>query len=141
MELEMQLIRTVQGFPGGASGKEPSCQCRGHKRHKVNPWVPCRQPTRVVLPGKSLGQRSLVGYSPKGHKELYMTEQLTLSLSHSCFTKLYSFLLYKEVNQLDVYKYPLPLEPPSHPHPTPLLHHKAQSITELSSQCYTAASH
>ena len=22
------------GFPGGASGKEPACQCRRHKRHK-----------------------------------------------------------------------------------------------------------
>jgi len=26
------------------------------------------------LPGKSHGQRSLVGYSPRGHKELDMTE-------------------------------------------------------------------
>ena len=31
------------------------------------------------LPGKSHGQRSLVGYSPGGHKELDSTEQLTLS--------------------------------------------------------------
>ena len=29
------------------------------------------------LPGESHGQRSLVGYSPWGHKELDMTEQLT----------------------------------------------------------------
>ena len=28
-------------------------------------------------PGKSHGQRSLVGYSPQGCKELNMTEQLT----------------------------------------------------------------
>ena len=34
------------------------------------------QPTPVFLPGKSPGQRSLVGYSPWGHKELYMTERL-----------------------------------------------------------------
>ena len=27
------------GFPGGISGKEPSCQCRRQKRHKFNPWV------------------------------------------------------------------------------------------------------
>ena len=27
------------GMPGGASGKEPSCQCRRHKRHEFNPWV------------------------------------------------------------------------------------------------------
>ena len=32
----------------------------------------------VFLPGKSHGQRSLVGYSPRGHKESDTTEQLTL---------------------------------------------------------------
>ena len=30
---------TLSGFPGGASSKEPSCQCRRHKRYGVNPWV------------------------------------------------------------------------------------------------------
>ena len=39
-----------------------------------------RQPTPVFLPGEFHGQRSLAGYSPLGHKELDMTEQLTLSL-------------------------------------------------------------
>ena len=32
------------------------------------------QPTPVFLPGKSYGQRSLVGYSPWGHKESDMSE-------------------------------------------------------------------
>ena len=32
------------------------------------------QPTTVFLPGESHGQRSLVGYNPKGHKEWDMTE-------------------------------------------------------------------
>ena len=32
------------------------------------------QPTPVCLPGKSHGQKSLVGYSPWGLKELDMTE-------------------------------------------------------------------
>ena len=47
-----------------------------------NPWVgkiPWRrkwQPTPVLLPGKSYGWRSLVGYSPWGCKDLDMTEQL-----------------------------------------------------------------
>ena len=27
------------GFPDGASGKEPACQCRRHTRHGFNPWV------------------------------------------------------------------------------------------------------
>ena len=35
------------------------------------------QPTPVFLPERSHGQRSLVGYSPWGHKELDMTEQLS----------------------------------------------------------------
>ena len=32
------------------------------------------QPTPVFLPGKSHGQRNLVGYSPWGHKQSNMTE-------------------------------------------------------------------
>ena len=34
-----------------------------------------------TLAGKSYGQKSLVGYSPWGHKESDMTEQLDLSRS------------------------------------------------------------
>ena len=34
------------------------------------------QPTPVFLPGESHGQRSLVGYSPRGRKESGMTERL-----------------------------------------------------------------
>ena len=26
-------------FPGGTSGKEPTCHCRRHKRHRFSPWV------------------------------------------------------------------------------------------------------
>ena len=29
----------VRRFPGGASGKEPACQCRRCKRHAFIPWV------------------------------------------------------------------------------------------------------
>ena len=32
------------------------------------------QPSPVFLPGKPHGQRSLAGYSPRGHKELDVTE-------------------------------------------------------------------
>ena len=28
-----------RGFPGGANGKGPTCQCRRHERHGFNPWV------------------------------------------------------------------------------------------------------
>ena len=37
------------------------------------------QPTAVLLPRKSHGQRNLVGYSPWGHKESTTTERLTLA--------------------------------------------------------------
>ena len=38
------------------------------------PWRRKWQPTPVLLPEKFHGLRSLVGYSPWGHKELDMTE-------------------------------------------------------------------
>ena len=40
------------------------------------PWRRKGQPTPVFLPGESHGQRSLVGYSPLGHKEWDTTERL-----------------------------------------------------------------
>ena len=40
------------------------------------PWRSKWQPTPVFLPGESLRQRSLAGYSPQGYKELDMTERL-----------------------------------------------------------------
>ena len=71
-------------IPVGASdGKESACQCR---RPRFHPWIgkiPWRrewQPTWVLLPGESHGQRSPVVYSPWGHKKLDIAELLTLSL-------------------------------------------------------------
>jgi len=69
------------GFPGGVRGKDPSCQCRRHKRRGLNPWVrkiPWRrawQPTLVFFPGESPWTEEPGRlYSPWGHKELDMTE-------------------------------------------------------------------
>ena len=65
------------GFPDGASGKEPTRECR---RHRFDPWVgkiPRSrkwQPTPVFRSGKFQGQRSLVGCSPWGCKESDSTE-------------------------------------------------------------------
>ena len=73
------------GFPGGTSGKEPTCQCKRHKKHRFNPWVgkiPWRrawQPTPVFLPGESYGQMSLVGYRPSSRTELDTTEATYLT--------------------------------------------------------------
>ena len=66
------------GLPWCLSDKESVCQRR---KLRFEPWVgqmPWRrkwQPTPVFLPGKSHGQRSLVGYSPGGHKESDTTKQ------------------------------------------------------------------
>ena len=68
------FLLIYHSFPGGASGKEPTCQCRRQKRCRFNSWVgkiPWRrkwQPTPVFLPEKSDGQRSLVGYNLWGRK-------------------------------------------------------------------------
>ena len=42
-----------------------------------NRWRRAWQPTPVLLPGESHGQRSLEGYSPCGHKESDTTERLS----------------------------------------------------------------
>ena len=47
------------------------------------PWRREWQPTLVFLPEKSHGQRSLVGYSPKGCKEADTTEHKHLP---TCFS-------------------------------------------------------
>ena len=54
----------IRAFPGGASGKEPACQCRRHKKHGFKPWVWkihwrwAWRPTLAFLHGESHGQRS-----------------------------------------------------------------------------------
>ena len=78
-----------EGLLGGASRKEPPCQCRRHKKCEFDPWVRkifwrrAWQPTPVFLPREFHGQRSLEGYSPWGRKELYTTEQLSTAQQHS----------------------------------------------------------
>ena len=44
------------------------------------------QPTPVFLPGEFHGQRSLVGFSPWGHRELDTAERLSHTLAQSCLT-------------------------------------------------------
>ena len=68
------------GFPGGASDKEPICQCRRGKRHRFDPkaskipWRGAWQPIPAFLPGESHGLRNLVSYSPRGCKESDLTD-------------------------------------------------------------------
>ena len=71
------------GFPGGASGKEPTRQCRRRERRGFNPWAGkilwrrAWQPTLVFLPGESQGQRSLVGYSQSMGSQRVDTTKVT----------------------------------------------------------------
>ena len=75
--------QSEEGFPGGASGKEPTCQRKRHKGCGFNPrvgkipWRMMWQPTQVFFPGECPGQKSLVGYSPWGRKELDTTDRLS----------------------------------------------------------------
>ena len=36
--IELNNLRVYIDFPGGTSGKEPACQCRGCKRLGFEPW-------------------------------------------------------------------------------------------------------
>ena len=80
LDVQDVMPNIFQGLPSWCSGKESACQCRRHRRLEFDPWVgkiPWSrkwQPTLVFLPEKFCGQRSLVGYSPWGHKESDMTE-------------------------------------------------------------------
>ena len=76
LPLTSSLAITLTVGTGGSVVKNLACQCR---RRRFDPWVrkiPWRrkwQSTPVSLPGKSHGQRSLVGYGPLGRKELDKT--------------------------------------------------------------------
>ena len=71
LPLELEL-----GFPGGTSGKEPSCQCKRHRRSL------CREDSlekemathSSILVWEPHGQRISVGCSSRGCKESDMAE-------------------------------------------------------------------
>ena len=82
-------------LPQWLSGKKQiSCQCR---RHGLNPWVGKiswrrkRQPTPLLLPGKTHGQSRQVGYRPWSDKRIRHDLQLNnnnqfSSVAQSCPT-------------------------------------------------------
>ena len=63
------MARTVKRLP---TTRETQVRSLGQE----DPLEKERQPTPVLLPGKSHGQRSVVSYSPWGHKESDTTERL-----------------------------------------------------------------
>jgi len=68
------MSRIKEGLPRWLSSKESACKCRRHRRLDFDPQVgkmPWRrkwQPTPLLLPGKSHGERSLAGYSLQGQR-------------------------------------------------------------------------
>ena len=76
----LRHVTTIKVFPGGSVVKNLFAVWR----LGFDSWVrkiPCRKkwhPTPVLLPGKSHGRRSPVGYSPWGHKDSDTTEWLSM---------------------------------------------------------------
>ena len=81
-------VCVCMSFPGGISGDEPAWQCRRqeirvHSLSGDDPLEEAWQRTPLFLPGESLGQRSLEGYSPQGRKESADTTEVT-ERAHLC---------------------------------------------------------
>ena len=72
-------------LPWCLSGKQSACEdrIRFYPWVRKMPWRRKQQPTPIFLPGKSHGQRSLVGYSPWGRKKSDTTITNTFSSSLS----------------------------------------------------------
>ena len=72
------------GFPGGSGGEEPTCNVGdlgsspGLGR---SPGGGHGDPLQYYCLENPHGQRSLVGYGPWSHKELDITEQLSIALT------------------------------------------------------------
>ena len=60
-----QVVLVVKNLPSNAGEARDMGSILGSRKI---PWKRKWQPTPVFLPGKPLGQRSLVGYSPWGCK-------------------------------------------------------------------------
>ena len=67
------MVQTVKNLPAIQ-------ETQVHSSSQEDPLEKGMVPTPVSLPGESQGQRSLVGSSPWGRKELDTTEGLTLWL-------------------------------------------------------------
>ena len=97
-----------KGFPGSAVVKNLPDNAED-RRHEFdpsvwkNPWRRKWQPTPVFLPGKSQGQRSLVGYSAWGCKGSDTTE-------HACThtMKMYPYLIQNFNTNCDSFFVPQP---------------------------------
>ena len=76
-----QRMTVLNGSLHGSNVASPNSIVLKLEVPEILPWRRKWQPTPVLLPGKSHGLGSLVGYSPWGRKELDTTEQLHFHFS------------------------------------------------------------
>ena len=87
----------IQNFPSGSSGKEPSCQCRRHKRCGSYPWVrkiTLEEGTAThssILAWRIPGTEEPGGYSPQGGQESDTTEATQHACMHTYVPSLLNF--------------------------------------------------
>ena len=92
--MHLRESRSTDRLPRWLSGGEPAYQCWRCRSCGFYPWVgtiPWRrkwQPTPVLLPVKTHGQRSLVYYSPWGCEEPAMIEWLSMHTHFFLWTTL-----------------------------------------------------
>ena len=100
------VLGTGYRLPKWLSGKESTYQ---YRRHRFNSWVRKIhwrrkwQPTPVLLPEKSHGQRSMAGYCPWGCKESNVTEHTHMPYMHFSFGQCYFLWLSVWVLYLENY--------------------------------------
>ena len=76
LRAHLDISRVSREFSGGLEGKVSACNVGNLGLIPGSGRSPGEGNGNPLLPGKPHGQRSLVGYSPWGCKELDMTEQL-----------------------------------------------------------------
>ena len=72
------ILILKRDFPGGTSGKEPTCRCRRHKRHRVNPWIRKIPWRRAWQPTRFLAQRIPWTDEPCGLQSMELQSQTRL---------------------------------------------------------------
>ena len=80
MAIKLLVISLLKGFPGGSDGKESTYNAGDLSSVPGSGRIPWRREwltNPVFLPAEFNGQRSLMGYSPQGHKKLNITQLLT----------------------------------------------------------------
>ena len=78
------LKKTLRSLPADGRAVVPPCRMFGLKCPSAGASEKAMAPPPVLLPGKSYGRRSLVGYSPWGCEESDTTERLHFLFSLSC---------------------------------------------------------